>query len=164
MWVNSDAAQARLRDRAAAAGVAPERLVFARQVPITEHLARLTQADLFLDTLPYNAHTTASDALSRGVPVLTCTGRAFAGRVATSLNRTIGLDDLVAPDWPAYETLAVALGREPERLAAVKARLAAALPTSPLYDPERFARHLERAFTIMADRSRTGQPPADFAV
>lgn len=164
MWVNSDSARDRLRARAEAAGVAGKRLIFAGQVPVAEHLARLTLADLFLDTLPYNAHTTASDALSRGVPVLTLTGRAFAGRVATSLVRTLGLDELAVADAAAYETLAVALGRDRSRLAALKARLAAALPTAALYDPERFARNLERAFAIMVERSRAGLPPVDFAV
>ena len=106
------------------AGVSPDRLIFARFVELADHLARLQQADLFLDTLPYNAHTTASDALWAGVPVLTCTGQSFAGRVGASLLHAAGLPELVTDDLAAYEALALALANDPAQLqiAAAQAR------------------------------------------
>lgn len=135
-----------LRGEAAARGVAPERLVFAPPRPLAEHLARHRLADLFLDTLPYNAHTTASDALWTGLPVVTCRGPTFAGRVAASLLETVGLPELVTESLEVYEALALDLARDPERLAGLRARLAAARTASPLFDGDRFARGLESAY------------------
>ncbi len=135
-----------LRREAEARGVAPDRLVFAPPRPLAEHLARHRLADLFLDTLPYNAHTTASDALWTGLPLVTCRGSTFAGRVAASLLETAGLTELVTESLEAYEALALDLARDPERLADLRARLAAARATSPLFDADRFARDLEDAY------------------
>ncbi|MBK3774075.1 tetratricopeptide repeat protein [Azospirillum brasilense] len=141
-----------LRREAAARGVAPERLVFAPPRPLAEHLARHRLADLFLDTLPYNAHTTASDALWTGLPVLTCRGATFAGRVAASLLDTVGLPELVTDSPAAYEALALDLARDPGRLAGLKARLATARTASPLFDGDRFARDLEDAYRAIWQR------------
>ncbi|WP_454017148.1 tetratricopeptide repeat protein [Azospirillum sp. Marseille-Q6669] len=141
-----------LRREAAARGVAPERLVFAPPRPLAEHLARHRLADLFLDTLPYNAHTTASDALWTGLPVVTCQGATFAGRVAASLLDTVGLPELVTDSPAAYEALALNLACDPERLAGLKARLALARTASPLFDGDRFARDLEDAYRAIWQR------------
>jgi protein O-GlcNAc transferase len=107
------AAEENLRREAAARGVDPMRLVFAEQIVLSEHLARHRLADLFLDTLPYNAHTTASDALWAGLPVLACLGNSFAGRVAASLNHAVGLPELVTQSLDEYEALALQLARNP---------------------------------------------------
>lgn len=115
----------KLRGHAAAAGVDPQRLVFAPHLPADQHLSRLRQADLFLDTLPCNAHTTASDALWAGVPLLTCLGNAFQGRVAASLLRALSLDELVTTHMDDYEAMAIELGQSPLRLAALRDKLAA---------------------------------------
>lgn len=154
-----DEAAANLRRAAAAAGVAPERIVFAPFAPPPQHLARHRLADLFLDTAPYNAHTTGSDALWAGLPVLTFPGRTFAGRVGASLVAAAGLPELAVGSAAAYEATALALARDPARLAALKVKLAAARPTCPLFDPVRFARNIEAAFTEMDVRRRRGEPP-----
>lgn len=166
LWLWSDLAPARanLRAFAAAHGVAPERLIFADRLPREAHLARLQHIDLFLDSGPYGAHTTASDALRAGVPVLTCPGRSFASRVAASLLTTLGLTELIVGDAATYHALAVKLARDPAALAAVRSRLTAATAGSPLYDPVRFCRALEAAYAAMIHRARAGQPPGDFTV
>ncbi len=153
-----------LRSNAEAAGVSPERLVFAPHLPAEQHLARLSHADLFLDTLPCNAHTTASDALWAGVPLLTCIGQAFQGRVAASLLRALSLDELVTSNMDAYEAEAIALARSPQRLAELRAKLATQRFASPLFDGRRFARHLEAAYVTMAERHYAGLPPISFDV
>jgi predicted O-linked N-acetylglucosamine transferase (SPINDLY family) len=146
-------------------GIDEKRLVFAEQVPSPSgHLARLRLADLFLDTLPYNAHSTANDALWAGLPVLTCLGNSFAGRVASSLLLAVGLPELVTESLSSYEALALKLAREPELLAAVKAKLKRNRDTHPLFNTARFTRHLEAAFTIMWERHQRGERPAAFAV
>src|SRR4029077_18348764 len=117
-------AASNLRNEAAARGIDTGRLVFAPFMPLPDHLARLRLADLFLDTFPCNAHTTASDALWAGVPVLTCAGDTFVSRVAGSLLQAIGLSDLVTRSLAEYEALALELGRDPGTLAALRARLA----------------------------------------
>ena len=111
------------------------------------HLARLTLADLFLDCLPYNAHTTASDALWAGVPLLTCRGTAFPGRVAASLLNAIGLAELIAENLADYESLAVTLAGDADRLASLRQKLAANRGTTPLFDTARYCRHVEAAYT-----------------
>jgi predicted O-linked N-acetylglucosamine transferase (SPINDLY family) len=141
-----------LRREAGARGVDPSRLVFAPPLPLAEHLARYRLADLFLDTYPVTAHTTASDALWVGLPVLTCAGETFVSRVAGSLLHAVGLADLVMDSLAAYEAKAVALGRdaaERERLTGV---LAANRETTPLFDTPRFTRHLEAAYHTMWER------------
>lgn len=158
-------AEANLRREAERRGVDPERLAFAGKLPKPEHLARHRHADLFLDTLRVNAHTTASDALWAGVPVLTCPGEAFQSRVAASLLHAVGLAELVVPDVAAYEETAVRLGEGQRRdggageLAALKARLAANRLTCPLFDTERTARNLERAYDALWEaRGGKGEP------
>ena len=109
--------------------------------------------------MPYNAHTTASDALWAGVPVVTCLGDTFASRVAASLLSAIGLPELVSPDLAGYEALALALAQAPERVAALRTRLAANRATEPLFDTGRFARDIEALYTLMIERQRSGVPP-----
>ena len=161
---NDTEAMDRLRTVAAGQGIDPARLVFGLSLPSAKHLARHRLADLFLDTLPYNAHTTASDALWAGLPVLTQMGNAFAGRVAASLLNAVGLPEMITRDVAAYEALAIALGRDPARAAALKAKLAAAIPTAPLFNTPRFTRHLESAYRMMWQRHAAGLPPEGFAV
>jgi predicted O-linked N-acetylglucosamine transferase (SPINDLY family) len=151
---------ANLRREAMARGVAAERIVFASKVPtLEEHLARQRLADLFLDTLPYNAHATAAQALWAGVPVLTCQGTAFAGRVASSLLHAVGLPELISRNLQEYEHLALQLARDPERLAALRERLARQRATSPLFDTKGYCRQLEAAFVLMSERQRRGEAP-----
>jgi protein O-GlcNAc transferase len=125
----------------------------------SDHLARHRLADLFLDTLPYNAHTTASDALWAGLPVLTRTGETFAGRVATSLLNAIDLSELVTRTREEYENLAIKLATHPEKLALIKDKLARNRLTTPLFDTELFTRHIESAYKKMYERYQAGLPP-----
>jgi predicted O-linked N-acetylglucosamine transferase (SPINDLY family) len=166
LWLLEDnpAVARNLKREAEARGIAVERIVFAPRAPLGKHLARHRLADLFLDTLPYNAHTTASDALWAGLPVLTCLGTTFAGRVAASLLTAIGLPELIATTYNEYEALALALARDPTRLATIKATLAANRTTKPLFDTGRFRRHIEQAYVTMRERSQRGDSPAAFAV
>jgi len=160
----NETATANLRREAEARGVAAARLVFAPRLRPDEHLARHALADLFLDTLPYNAHTTASDALWAGLPLVTCPGEAFPGRVAASLLRAAGLPELIAPDMAAYEALALGLARDRSMLAAIRRKLVAARATCALFDTDRMRRHLEAAYTRMWERQQRGEKPAAFAV
>jgi predicted O-linked N-acetylglucosamine transferase (SPINDLY family) len=166
LWLIDDnaAATANLRRHAERHGVAAARLIFAPRVPLDQHLARHRCADLFLDTFPYTAHTTGSDALWAGLPLLTLTGEAFASRVASSLLNAVGLPELVTDTLPAYEALALELATTPERLAALKAKLANQRPGAPLFDTDRFRRHIESAYWTMYDRLQRGEPPAAFDV
>jgi protein O-GlcNAc transferase len=166
LWLLDDnpAAVENLKQAAAKRGLSPSRLIFAPRIPAAEHLARQRLADLFLDTLPCSAHTTASDALWAGLPVLTVAGASFAGRVAASLNSAIGMTDLNAPSLPAYEALALALARDPARVRRLKAILAQNVKTGPLFDTARFTRHLESGFRQAWERQNRGQRPAGFSV
>jgi predicted O-linked N-acetylglucosamine transferase (SPINDLY family) len=154
-------ADERLRRAAAAAGVEPERLLFAPRVRHAEHLARYRHCDLFLDTNPYNAHTTASDALWAGCPVLTQPGATFAARVAASLNHHLGMDELNAPSDHAYVEVAVDLGRDRERLRRLRERVAAARRDSGLFDMTGYARDFEALLTAMFKRRQEGYDAAD---
>jgi predicted O-linked N-acetylglucosamine transferase (SPINDLY family) len=166
LWLLEDnpAAASNLRREAALRGVNPERLIFAPRTTPANHLARQPLADIFLDTLPYNAHTTASDALWVGIPVITCPGTTFPGRVAASLLNAIGLPELVVPTLDDYERLALALARDPSALSALKAKLDSHRSTFPLFDTNRFTRHLEAAFMQMWERYQQGLPPETFRV
>jgi predicted O-linked N-acetylglucosamine transferase (SPINDLY family) len=167
LWLpQMNAAAARnLRAEAAKRGVQAQRLVFASFVRGDEdHLARLGLADLFLDTVPYNAHSTTVDALWAGVPVLTVMGAAFAGRVAASVVKAAGLAELIAPSGEAYEAIALKLAREPEAIAALKAKLDHNRGSCALFDTVRYTRHLEAAYTQMWQRRKNGLAPAHFAV
>lgn len=167
LWLNSqnEAVRQNLGREASRQGVAPERIVFASRLDSrADHLARLAAADLFLDTLPYGAHSTASDFLWAGVPVLTVVGRSFATRVAAGLLIGLGLPELIAPDLAAYEAAGLALARAPDRLAVLRQKLAASRRASGLFDPVRFCRSLESAYESMARRARDGLPPIGFSV
>jgi predicted O-linked N-acetylglucosamine transferase (SPINDLY family) len=148
-----------LRKAAEKRGVSPDRLIFAPRMDLGDHLARHRTADLFLDTFPYNAHTTASDALWAGLPVLTCLGETFAGRVAASLLNAVGLPDLVSRSAAQYETLALDFARHPEKLAALKARVAQNKLAYPLFDTARFAGNIEALYSRMWQRHCAGLPP-----
>ena len=146
-------------------GIDPRRIIFAGRTPgLPEHLARLQLADLFLDTLPYNAHSTAIDALWAGLPILTHLGNSFAGRVAASLLRAIELPELVTTGIQEYEELAVELGTNPARLDAIKQRLARNRLSTPLFDSRSFVRKLEAAYISMYERYRQGLPPGHIEV
>lgn len=161
LWLleGNASAAGNLKKEAVARGVSSERLVFAKRMPLPEHLARHKLADLFLDTLPYNAHTTASDALWAGLPVLTCLGETFAGRVAASLLNAIGLPELITTTLEAYEQMAVVLATHPEKLAAIKHKLAENRLTMPLFDTKLFTKHIEAAYTAMYERHQAGLAP-----
>lgn len=167
LWLRSDSATVtnNLRREAMARGVASERLIFAPYVKRAEdHLARHRLADLFLDTLPYNAHTTAADALWAGLPVLTCLGGALPGRVAASLLTAVGLPELITYSLEEYEALATTLAEEPERLRRIRDKLARNRLTNPLFDTAQFTRHLEAAYEEMWRTHREGGAPRHFAV
>jgi len=166
LWLldSHPAASAALRRQAASRGVAPERLVFAPRIDNAAHLARHGAADLFLDTVPCNAHTTASDALWAGLPLVTVMGETFAGRVSASLLKAVGLPDLVAQSLAEYESLALRLGSDPSALGSLRARLAEGRSTQPLFDAAAYTRHLESAFATMWERHARGEPPATFDV
>ncbi|MBN9310737.1 tetratricopeptide repeat protein [Devosia sp.] len=153
-----------LRREAAALGVDPARLVFATKLPQIEHLERLRLADLCLDTLPYNAHTTANDALFVGVPILTLPGRAFAARVCASLVKAVGMPELIVADRSEYIARAVDLGRDRAKLAALRAKLDVSRTTSSLFDVERYTRALEAGYVAIHERYLNGQRPAHIRV
>jgi protein O-GlcNAc transferase len=162
LWLSAGNANgaANLRNEANARGVAAERIVFAQRIDSsTEHLARLRAADLFLDTFSYNAHTTASDALWAGLPVLTCLGGAFAGRVAASLLNAIGLPEMIANSHEEYAALALSLATHPDKLGAIRQKLSDHRMTYPLFDTPRFARNIEAAYARMRERHQQGLAP-----
>ena len=161
LWLFEDnsTASTNLRKKAEARGVSAERLVFAKRMRSPEHLARHRCADLFIDTLPYNAHTTASDALWAGLPVLTCLGETFVSRVATSLLNAIHLPELITTTLEDYERLAIELATNPEKLARIKLRLADNRLTTPLFDTRLFIKHIEGAYTAMHERHQAGLAP-----
>lgn len=166
LWLkdNDPTATGNLRREAERRGIAAQRLVFAPSVAnIADHFARHRQADLFLDTLPYNAHSTANDALWAGLPVVTCPGPTFAGRVAASQLNALRLPELVTASMAEYEALALRLAREDALLAAVKAKLAANRGTCPLFDTARFTSGLEAAYAEMCRAYRQGRRPESFA-
>jgi predicted O-linked N-acetylglucosamine transferase (SPINDLY family) len=166
LWCISDNAfaEGNLRSEAQRRGVNPERLIFADRAALDRHLARHRLADLFLDTLPYNAHTTASDALWAGVPVLTQCGDAFPGRVATSLLNAIGLAELVVRSRDEYERQAIELATNPARLAAIRRKLEQDRLAMPLFDTELYTRHLEAAYEQMCERFDAALPPDHIVV
>jgi protein O-GlcNAc transferase len=161
LWLLEDNAVAvrNLRREAQERGVSPERLIFAARTPLAEHLARHRAADLFLDTLPYNAHTTASDALWAGLPLLTRIGDAFAGRVAASLLNAIDMSDLITTTDDDFERTAIALATDPDRLAKIKQRLSRRRLTTPLFNTKLFARQLEDLYRQMFERHHAGLQP-----
>jgi predicted O-linked N-acetylglucosamine transferase (SPINDLY family) len=148
-----------LKKEAEKQGITTDRLIFAERLPIQEHLARHRYADLFLDTFPYNAHTTTSDALWTGLPVLTLMGNSFASRVAASLLNAIGLPELITNNQEEYETLAIELAKSPEKLASIKQKLVNNRLTTPLFDTPLFTKNLESAFKKMYERYQQGLEP-----
>ena len=161
----SGIAERNLRREAAAQGVGPERLVFAGFVPEeANHLARLTRADLFLDTAPYGSHSTACDALHAALPLLTCPGMTFASRVAASLLRAAGMNELVASSPDDYEEIALRLACNPGALTALRERMKVSEKRAALFDSTRFCRKLEAGFSAMWERHRKGLAPADLTI
>ena len=166
LWLlgGSAAVVANLRREAELRGVAPRRLVFAAKLPYAEHLARYRLADLFLDTLPFNAGTTASDALWAGLPVLTCAGEAFAARMAGSLLHAVGLPELVTHSLQDYESQAAMLAANPDALRELRERLACNRLSAPLFNTDRFRRHIELAYRVMWEATKRNDAPQAFAV
>ncbi len=167
LWISapSPIVIANLRREAADRGVAPERLIFARfEKSADDHLARQCLGDLFLDTLPYNAHSTAGEALWAGLPLLTCLGQSFQGRVAASLLHAIGLPELITISLADYEKRALELARDPHALAAIRQKLARNRGCAPLFDTAGFTRDLERVYAAMWERQGLGLPPESFSV
>jgi len=164
MKLNDDA-QSHLLKEAQAAGVNPERIIFATRVPrIEDHLARYRQADLFLDTHPYNAHTTANDAIRAGLPLLTLLGGSFPSRVAASLLTTLGMPELIASSLEDYEAKALQWAKQPEALEAIRQKMQEKLPGNPLFDSVRQARGLETAYQVMVSRYQRGLAPGPIEV
>jgi predicted O-linked N-acetylglucosamine transferase (SPINDLY family) len=167
LWLRTGNAvmKSNLQNAVMAHGIAPERLVFAQKVDkMEEHLARNKVADLFLDTLPYNAHATACDALWAGLPVLTCRGESFASRVAGSLLQAVGLPELITDNLKDYEAMALKLATNPELLAEIRVKLANNRLTYPLFDTKRFTRNLEKAYFMMWEKFQRGELPDSLSV
>jgi protein O-GlcNAc transferase len=166
LWLieTNPTATANLRREAEKRGVAPQRLIFAGKADLPDHLARHRLADLCIDTLPYNAHTTASDALWAGLPVLTCLGTTLAGRVAASLLEAVGLPELIASSLDGYESLALKLARDRDFLTSIKDKLSRNRTVCPLFDTARSTRAMEAAYLTMWQAHQSGQPPQSFAV
>lgn len=161
LWLlqSNTLAAANLRKEATARGVDKSRLIFAKPMNLDEHLARHRLADLFLDTLPYNAHTTASDALWAGLPVLTQIGHSFAARVAASLLSTMQLEELITQNANQYESLAIELAKDPSKLNVIRRQLEINHKNSALFNARLFARHIEKAYSIMFERYHFGEKP-----
>jgi predicted O-linked N-acetylglucosamine transferase (SPINDLY family) len=161
LWLfeDNEIASRNLCKEAQARGVEPGRLIFAKRMPLPEHLARHRAADLFIDTLPYNAHTTASDALWAGLPVLTCTGESLAAKVAASLLNAIRLPELVTATQEQYETMAIELATHSGRLAEIREKLNRNRLTTPLFDSDLFTEHIESAYRQMYERYHAGLEP-----
>ncbi len=161
LWLYQDNPYAvqNLRQEAKKRGLDINRLIFASRVDLPDHLARYKVADLFLDTFPCNAHTTASDALWAGLPLLTLVGKSFAARVAASLLNAVGLQDMVVETQEEYETLAIDIAINPEKLDAIKARLKQNLLITPLFDTPLFTKNLESAYMQIYKRHQEGLLP-----
>ena len=160
LWLMADKmAEGNLKNLAMRYGVLPSRLVFAESLSQDDHLVRLQLADLLLDTLPYNAHTTASDALWVGVPLVTCSGETFASRVAGSLLHAVGLPELITEDLQEYYELALALSLDPIRYERLTSRLASNRLTTPLFDIKRYTQHLEDLYRQMWGCYQSGGMP-----
>ncbi|MDR0458291.1 MAG: hypothetical protein LBH10_04580 [Burkholderiaceae bacterium] len=166
LWLlaDNDAAARNLKQAARDAGIAPGRIIFAQRAELPQHLARYARADLFLDTWPYNAHTTASDALWAGLPVLTCMGQTFASRVGASLLTACGLPELITSTPQDYLARAKELADAPAQLAAIRRKLQDTRLNVPLFDTTRFTRHLEKAYDLAWERFAQGLPPDHITV
>src|SRR5262249_1441337 len=167
LWLarDNDEAQGKLRREAQARGIDPSRLVFAERITSSEeHLARHSLADLFLDTLPYNAHSTGAAALWTGLPVITCMGATMQSRIGASILRAAGLPELVTHSLDDYERLAERLATHPSELETIRRKLQANRLTCSLFDTDRFRRHIEAAYVRMWERQRQGEAPEGFSV
>jgi protein O-GlcNAc transferase len=166
LWLLEDnpTAAKNLRKEAESRGIDKHRLIFAPRMPVDQHLARQRLADLFIDTLPYNAHTTASDALWAGLPVLTCMGKSFASRVAASLLNAIELPEMITSTETEYEAKAIELASNPEKLLNIKLKLEKKRLTTPLFDAKLFTKHLESAYTAMYEKYQAGFAPESIEV
>jgi protein O-GlcNAc transferase len=166
LWLlrSNRGAEINLRREAGARGIDPARLVFADIIELEQHLARHRLADLFLDTSPINAHTTASDALWAGLPLLTCTGTTFANRVSTSLLHAIGLPELVTDSLADYGALAYKLATDPSLLQSIRKSLQQNRLSHPLFDSDRFRRHIEAAYRTMWEIWQCRESPRSFRV
>jgi len=159
IYADNESAKINLTKEIVLRGIDPSRLIFGKRLPKPEYLARYRVADLFLDTLPYNAGTTASDAIRMELPVLTCIGSSFVSREAASVLNAVNLPELITTTQEQYESLAIELATKPEKLKIIKDKLAKNLPTAPLYDTPLFTRHLESAYLTMYDRYQQGLDP-----
>ena len=159
LYLDNETATINLTKEIVQRGIDANRLIFGKRLPMLDYLARYRVADLFLDTLPYNAGTTASDALRMGLPVLTCMGHSFASRVAASLLNAVNLPEMITTSQEQYESLAIDLAMHPEKLKTIKDKLANNLLTAPLYDTPLFTKHLESAYMTMIDRYQQGLDP-----
>jgi predicted O-linked N-acetylglucosamine transferase (SPINDLY family) len=156
--------EANLKKEAKKRGVEPDRLIFADNLPAEEHLARLKLADLFLDTFNLNAHTTASDALWAGLPVITKLGKGFPARVAGSLLTALEIPELITATEEEYEALALSLATNSEKLSLIKKKLIGKRTSAPLFDTEAYTRDLEKAYTQVYKRYVDGLPPKEFKI
>jgi predicted O-linked N-acetylglucosamine transferase (SPINDLY family) len=159
IYADNDTAQINLTKEITARGINPKRLIFGKRLSKSEYLARYQVADLFLDTRPYNAGTTASDALRMGLPVLTCAGNSFASRMGTSIVSAFNLPELITTTQEQYESLAIELATHPEKLKIIKDKLASNLSTAPLYNTKLFTKNLESAYSMMYDRYQRDLDP-----
>ncbi|MEC7864407.1 MAG: hypothetical protein VX890_00620, partial [Pseudomonadota bacterium] len=159
IYADNEFAQINLTKEIALRGIDPSRLIFGQHLPKPEYLARYRVADLFLDTHPYNAGTTASDALRMGLPVLTCMGSSFVSREAASVINAVNLPELITTTQEQYESLAIELATNPEKLKIIKDKLVDNLPTALLYDTPLFTKHLESAYLTMYERYQQGLEP-----
>jgi predicted O-linked N-acetylglucosamine transferase (SPINDLY family) len=159
LYTENQWAETNLKKEAEARGINSAKIVFGKRMPTEEYLARYRVCDLFLDTFPYNAGTTASDALWSGVPVLTLMGQSFASRMAASLLNAIGLPELVTSTQEEYEALAIELALNSKKLADIKLKLANNRLTTPLFDTPLFTKNLESAYTKMYERDQLGMQP-----
>jgi predicted O-linked N-acetylglucosamine transferase (SPINDLY family) len=159
IYANNESTKTNLTKEIVLRGIDPNRLIFGERLPMPEYLARYRLADLFLDTHPYNAGTTASDALRMGLPVLTCIGNSYASRVAASVLTAVNLPELITTTQEQYESLAIELATNPEQLKIIKDKLVDNLSSAPLYDTPLFTRHLESAYLTIYDRYQQGLDP-----
>jgi predicted O-linked N-acetylglucosamine transferase (SPINDLY family) len=166
LWLvdNGEATTTNLKKEAISRGVDPDRIIFAKNIPIPEYLARFKLADLFLDTYPYNAGTVGSDALRMGLPLLTLCGNTFSSRMAASLLHAVNLNDLIANSQDEYESLAISIYKDGVKYRNIQTRLIEALPQSNLFNIERFTRSIETAFTDIYERHQAGESPQHLTV
>jgi predicted O-linked N-acetylglucosamine transferase (SPINDLY family) len=166
LWLLEDnpIAALNLQKEAKIRGIDPKRLIFAKRMILSDHLARHQVADLFLDTLPYNAHTTASDSLWAGLPVLTCMGESFPSRVSASLLNAIELPELITTTQEQYEIKAIELATNPEKLKDIKKKLERNKLTTALFDTPRFTKHIEAAYKQMYERYQADLPPSNIYI